>query len=59
VEAIRHTGKLFGPADGARIAMIDPRDVAVVTAVVLTTDGHEGQTYPWNLRLWECSAYLS
>jgi uncharacterized protein YbjT (DUF2867 family) len=44
-EAIRHTGKLFAPADGARIAMIDPRDVAVVAAVVLTTDGHEGQTY--------------
>src|SRR3712207_2242902 len=44
-EAIRQTGKLFAPADGARIAMIDPRDVAAVAAVVLTTDGHEEQTY--------------
>ncbi len=44
-EAIRHTGKLFAPADGAKIAMIDPRDVAAVVAVVLTTDGYEGQTY--------------
>ena len=44
-EAIRHTGKLFAPADEARIAMIDPRDIAAVAAVVLTTDGHEGQTY--------------
>jgi uncharacterized protein YbjT (DUF2867 family) len=44
-EPIRHTGKLFAPADGAKIAMIDPRDVAAVVAVVLTTDGYEGQTY--------------
>lgn len=44
-EAIRHTGKLFAPADRAKIAMIDPRDVAVVAAIVLATDGHEGQTY--------------
>ena len=44
-EAIRQTGKLFAPADAAKIAMIDPWDVAAVAAVVLTTDGHEGQTY--------------
>jgi uncharacterized protein YbjT (DUF2867 family) len=44
-EAIRHTGKLFAPADKARIAMVNPRDVAAVAAVVLTTDGHEGQAY--------------
>ena len=44
-EAIRHTGKLFAPADEARIAMINPRDVAAVAAVVLTTDGHERQAY--------------
>ncbi len=37
-ESIRQTGKLFAPADGAKIAMIDPRDVAAVAAVVLTTD---------------------
>ena len=44
-EAIRQTGKLFAPADGAKIAMIDLRDVAAVAAVVLSTDGHERQTY--------------
>jgi len=27
-------------------AMIDPRDIAEVTATVLTTDGHEGRAYP-------------
>lgn len=44
-EAIKHTGKLFAPAGDARIAMIDPRDVATVAAVALTGDGHEGKTY--------------
>ena len=44
-EAIRQTGKLFAPADAASIAMIDPRDVAAVAAVVLATDAYEGQTY--------------
>ncbi len=43
-EAVRHTGKLFAPAAGARIAMIDPRDVAAVAAVALTQDGHHGRT---------------
>jgi uncharacterized protein YbjT (DUF2867 family) len=44
-EAIGHTGKLFAPAGGARIAMIDPRDVGTVAASVLTEEGHEGKTY--------------
>ena len=44
-DAVRHTGKLFAPADGARIAMIDPRDVAAVAGVVLTTTGHKGETH--------------
>jgi uncharacterized protein YbjT (DUF2867 family) len=44
-EGVRHTGHLFAPADGARIAMIHPRAVAVVAAVALTEDGHEGETY--------------
>ena len=44
-DAIAHTGKLFAPAGGARIAMIDPRDVAAVAAVVLTEDGHDGQVH--------------
>jgi uncharacterized protein YbjT (DUF2867 family) len=44
-EAIKHTSKLFAPANAAGIAMVDPWDVAAVAAVVLTTEGHEGQTY--------------
>ena len=44
-EQVRHEGALFAPADGARISMIDPRDVAAVAAVALSTDGQEGQTY--------------
>jgi uncharacterized protein YbjT (DUF2867 family) len=41
-EQVRHEGALFVPAEGARIAMIYPRDVA---AVAPSTDGHEEQTY--------------
>jgi uncharacterized protein YbjT (DUF2867 family) len=44
-QEIRHEGALFASAEGARISMIDPRDVAAVAAVALTADGHEGQTY--------------
>ena len=43
-EEIRQ-GRLFAPAGNGRIAMVDPRDVGTVGAVVLTTDGHEGRTY--------------
>ena len=44
-EGVRHAGSLFAPAGGARVAMIDPTDVAAVAAVALTEDGHEGETY--------------
>ena len=44
-EGVRHEGVLFAPAEGARVAMIDPSDVAEAAAVALSTDGHEGQTY--------------
>lgn len=42
---VRATGTLFAPAAGAKVAMIDPRDIAAVAAVVLTGHGHEGRTY--------------
>ncbi len=32
--------------EGARIASIDAADVAAVAANVLTSDGHEGKSYP-------------
>jgi uncharacterized protein YbjT (DUF2867 family) len=44
-ETVRHVGKLLVPAGDARIAMLDPRDVAAVAATVLTEDGHDGETY--------------
>ena len=44
-EHVRSQGMLFAPAGGARIAMIDPADVAAAAAVALTTDGHDGSTY--------------
>jgi uncharacterized protein YbjT (DUF2867 family) len=44
-EGVRREGILFAPAEGARVAMIDPGDVAEAAAVALSTDGHEGQTY--------------
>jgi len=42
-ESIRSTGKIFAPVDGAKIAMVDRRDLAAVAA--LTEDGHDGRTY--------------
>jgi uncharacterized protein YbjT (DUF2867 family) len=44
-EPIRHQGKLIAPAGEAKVAMVDPRDVAAVAAITLTEDGHEGRTY--------------
>jgi uncharacterized protein YbjT (DUF2867 family) len=38
-------GRLYAPAGEARIAMIDPRDVGAAAAAVLSSPGHEGQTY--------------
>ncbi|MCX9192831.1 NAD(P)-dependent oxidoreductase [Carbonactinospora thermoautotrophica] len=44
-ETITQASRFFLPVGKARIAMIDPRDVAAVAAAVLTTDGHDGKTY--------------
>jgi uncharacterized protein YbjT (DUF2867 family) len=43
-EPVRGMGKLFAPASGAKIAMIDPRDTGAVAAVVLTTQTYDGRT---------------
>ena len=45
VETIRSAGAVIAPADGVKVPMIDPADVAATAAAVLTSDGHEGQTY--------------
>jgi uncharacterized protein YbjT (DUF2867 family) len=44
-DSIREQGKLFAPAEGARVAWIDPRDVAAVAATILEGGGPEEQTY--------------
>ena len=44
-ETIRQTGQIFAPAGDAKIAMIDPRDVAAAAAATLLDDGHDGQTH--------------
>ena len=44
-DQIMQTASLFVPADGARISMIDPRDVAAVAAVALTGTTHDGKTF--------------
>jgi uncharacterized protein YbjT (DUF2867 family) len=42
---VAREGRLYAPAAGARIAMIDPRDVGAAAAAVLSTPGHDGRTY--------------
>jgi uncharacterized protein YbjT (DUF2867 family) len=44
-EAIAHSGQLAAPAGDARIAMVDPGDVAACAVAVLTGSGHESRTY--------------
>lgn len=43
--AVRDAGRLFLPGEEARVAMIDPRDVAAVAATVLARRGDDGRTY--------------
>jgi uncharacterized protein YbjT (DUF2867 family) len=45
VDTIRSAGAVFAPAEGVKVPMIDPLDVAASAAVVLCADGHEGRTY--------------
>jgi uncharacterized protein YbjT (DUF2867 family) len=42
---VANTGQLGAPSNGAKVSMIDPKDVAAAAAAVLTTSGHEGRTY--------------
>jgi uncharacterized protein YbjT (DUF2867 family) len=43
--AVAHEGRLYAPAGGARIAMVDPRDVGAAAAAALAGAGREGCTY--------------
>jgi len=42
---IRKDGAIFAPAGRGRVALVAASDVAAVAATVLTTRGHEDQTY--------------
>lgn len=56
-------GALRGPADAGRAAFIARDDIAAVASEVLTSDGHEGETYDLvgreALTLAECAERLS
>jgi uncharacterized protein YbjT (DUF2867 family) len=43
--SIRAQGAVYVRADQARVAPIDPRDIAAVAVCALTEPGHEGKTY--------------
>jgi uncharacterized protein YbjT (DUF2867 family) len=63
VETIRSAGAIFAPAEGVKMPMIDPLDVAATAAVVLRDDGHEGRTYeltgPESITFHDVAARLS
>lgn len=44
-DAIKHTGQLFLPAAGARVAMVDPRDVAAAAVAALKAASDNGERY--------------
>jgi uncharacterized protein YbjT (DUF2867 family) len=56
-------GALFLPAEGVKVPMIDPADVAATAAAVLATDGHEGRIYelsgPESVTFHDVAARLS
>ncbi len=62
-QSIRASGKIVAPMGGAKIAMIDRRDLAAVAALTLTEDGHDGRTYaltgPEALTYHDVAAQLS
>jgi uncharacterized protein YbjT (DUF2867 family) len=42
---IASEGRFFAPIGGARVSIVDVRDIAAVAASALTESGHEGKTY--------------
>lgn len=44
-DTIESAGSIFVPTGSGRIGFVDPADIGAVAAHVLTTDGHDGQTY--------------
>ena len=44
-QSVASAGMIYMPFKDAKLGMIDMRDVAETAAKILTTEGHEGQTY--------------
>jgi uncharacterized protein YbjT (DUF2867 family) len=44
-EQVAGEGRLYAPAGGARMAMIDPRDIGAVAAAVIAGAARDGETY--------------
>ena len=62
-ESIASEGNIYMPFKDGKLGMIDIRDIADVSAVVLTEEGHEGKTYtpsgPKSISLTEVAAAFS
>jgi uncharacterized protein YbjT (DUF2867 family) len=62
-DTIRRSGQIYAPAGDAKIAMIDPRDVAAAAAITLLEDGHDGRAYvltgPQPITYTEVATHLS
>lgn len=62
-ESIKKDGVFYACAKDGKMAMVDTRDIAAVSAKVLTTPGHEGKTYlvtgPEGINMSEAAAKLS
>jgi uncharacterized protein YbjT (DUF2867 family) len=62
-DSIRSQGKVFSNYGDGKLPPVDPRDIAAVAVLALTTDGHEGKAYsitgPEALSVGEQVAILS
>ncbi len=62
-ESIASEGNIYMPFKDGKLGMIDVRDIADVSAVILTEEGHEGKTYtpsgPKSISLSEVAAAIS
>jgi uncharacterized protein YbjT (DUF2867 family) len=62
-QSVASAGMIYMPFKDAKVGMIDMRDVAETAAKILTTEGHEGQTYvmtgPASISLHDVASGLS
>ncbi len=62
-QTVASDGMIYMPFKDAKLGMVDMRDVAEAAAKVLTTEGHEGQTYvltgPAAISIYDVASGLS